>query len=64
MDVKAHQVAEHTVREHTRTVNVEAKHYLADTVEERMPEAVRRTRKAVFILATTGKLPNINDLRR
>ncbi len=51
------------VRAHTRRVNIEARHFLRDTVLEGAPETGLNARKAILLLAKTRAVPSIGAIR-
>lgn len=50
------------VRSYSKKERIRARRFLQDTLEARTPEAGRRYRRAVFLLAKDGRVPDINRL--
>lgn len=52
------------VRAHTRRVEHHARYFLRDTVSEGTPQAGINVRKAIILLANTGRVPRYSGIRK
>ena len=55
--------AAHIVRAHSRYVNMRARHFMRDTIHEDLVGTEHRLRRALLLLARTGRPPSVADLQ-